>query len=150
MLAHVQCHHHLQTSQHTHFVACAWLATFTKRANSINIIFRISLVSEYTSLVPLRLNPWFLFLLFLCTFFLYLFFFFFFSNSFFLLLSLSLSVPNLSLFAFLQPSFYCLLLPQPFGVLSDVILPSDVLFCLLVHLLPFFFFHLSVSLASSG
>ena len=35
-------------------------------------------------------------------------------------------MPVPSLFASLQPSFYHLLVPQPFGVLFVVVLPSDI------------------------
>ena len=110
----MQCHHPPQTSQHTHFVACAWLHLPREHKVLTSFSESVSSLSIYTSLVLLRLNPCFVFLLFLCSFFLSLFFFFFF--------------PVLSLFASLQPSFYCLLVPQPFGVLSVVVLPSNILF----------------------
>ena len=42
--------------------------------------------------------------------------------------ALSLSVPVPSPFAYLRPSVYCLLVPQLFGMLSVLVLPSDILF----------------------
>ena len=121
-----------------HPLCCLCTVTFTKR---VNIIFRISLVSEYTSLIPLWLNPCFLFLLFLCSFFLSLFFFFFFSNSFFLLLFLSLCLFFLFSLLFSLLFIVCLFLsPLACSLLS--FFPPTFFFLPPLHLLPFFLFHL--------